>query len=93
MGDKLAGFIELRDEGYIDCLYVHPKYQKCGLTTAFYQHVESLAIRRAYKTLTADVSKSARGFFLRNGFVLIHENQIQRGGQILSNFRMFKKLA
>ncbi|MFQ0972410.1 GNAT family N-acetyltransferase, partial [Gilliamella sp. BG1] len=38
-GSSLAGFVELRDDGYIDCLYVHPDFQKRGIARKLYDHV------------------------------------------------------
>lgn len=90
--DRLAGFIELEDGGYIDCLYTHPEYQRRGVATALYRHVESLAIERTYETLTVDASKAAREFFTRMGFMVENENKVERKEQVLINFHMTKQL-
>ena len=42
----------------------------------------------ADKTVTADVSAAALPFFKKQGFILQHQNQIQRNGSVLINYRM-----
>lgn len=92
INDKLAGFIELEDGGYIDCLYTHPEYQGRGVATTLYQHAENLAIKQACETLTVDASKVAKKFFLHQGFLVHSEHQVERKEQVLVNFHMIKQL-
>ncbi len=88
---RLLGFIEL-EGNYIDCFYVAPKYQGKAVGLALYRHVEKLARRRQQANLRVDASLAAKGFFLRQGFVVVSENRVERKGQLLTNFSLQKAL-
>ncbi|MCH1917921.1 GNAT family N-acetyltransferase [Shewanella sp. A3A] len=49
---QVVGFIELDDDGHIDCMYTAPNYQRCGIASALYavleQHAIALALPRLY---------------------------------------------
>lgn len=86
---RVAGFIEyLPEQGHIDCLYTDPHHQRQGIAAALLSAV--LPTDKAGKTITADVSKAALAFFEKQGFVVQHENQIQRKGLVLTNYRMMR---
>ena len=85
-----VGFIELVDNGYIDCLYVHPIYQRLGVASALYKHVEDKAKTALMTHLTVDASKAAEGFFIKRGFEYVRTNTFQRHGVILTNAHMIK---
>lgn len=38
--NKIVGFIELEDNGHIDCFYCHHEYQSCGVGSALMREVE-----------------------------------------------------
>lgn len=90
--ERLAGFIELDADGHIDCLYTHPEYQGMGVASALYTHLEAEARSRQLSCLYVEASRVARPFFERRGFSLIRENEVQRGGTKLNNYRMEKTL-
>lgn len=41
--NKIVGFIELENDGHIDCAYTHPHYQKCGVMTHLYNYIRLLS--------------------------------------------------
>lgn len=90
---RLAGFIELDADGHIDCLYTHPAFQGMGVASALYAHLEAEARSRQLSRLYVEASRVARPFFERRGFSLTAENEVQRGGTKLINYRMEKTLA
>ena len=62
-GSSLAGGIEIRDDGYIDCLYVHPNFQKRGIARKLYDHVLDLAHQKKLSQLSINASKVAIPIF------------------------------
>ncbi|WP_434777292.1 GNAT family N-acetyltransferase [Neisseria sp. Ec49-e6-T10] len=92
VNEKIAGFIELNQEGYIDCLYVDPNFQCQGVASYLYHYVEELALARNNERLSVDASKVAKNFFIKKGFTVVRENQVMRYGVVLENFSMQKDL-
>ena len=85
--DRILGFIEyLPEQNHLDCLFTDPVHQQQGVTSALLSAV--LPQADADKTVTTDVSAAALPFFKKQGFILQHQNQIQRNGSVLINYRM-----
>ena len=85
--DRILGFIEyLPEQNHLDCLFTDPVHQQQGVASALLSAV--LPQADADKTVTADVSAAALPFFKKQGFILQHQNQIQRNGSVLINYRM-----
>lgn len=89
---RIVGFIELDPDGHIDCTYTLPDYQGRGVASALFNHVEEIALTRGYKRLYVEASFLAKSLFEKQGFKVLHENKIERGNVILSNFTMEKWL-
>ena len=64
-----------------------------GIASALYAYLEAEAQSRQLLRLYVEASRVARPFFERRGFSLIQENEVQRGGTKLINYRMEKTLA
>lgn len=92
INQSAAGFIELTDNGYIDCLYVHPDFQRRGEGSALYAHIEEKARFAGVSSLTVDASKVAKSFFLNRDFQQKRMNTVHRNGVTLVNFHMVKIL-
>ena len=85
--DRILGFIEyLPEQNHLDCLFTDPAHQRQGVASALLSAI--LPQADADKTVTADVSAAALPFFKKQGFILQHQNQIQRNGSVLINYRM-----
>ena len=85
--DRILGFIEyLPEQNHLDCLFTDPDHQRQGVASALLSAV--LPQADADKTVTTDVSAAALPFFKKQGFILQHQNQIQRNGSVLINYRM-----
>ncbi|MDV7339838.1 GNAT family N-acetyltransferase [Terasakiella sp. A23] len=91
-GDQLAGFVDLEADGHLDLLYVSPDFQRAGVAKLLYQQVEKQAVLNGNSKIYVEASLSARGFFERQGFYVIEQQEVERGGQLLTNFRMEKML-
>ncbi len=92
VGSKIIGFIELEEDGYIDCLYVHKEHQHEGIASALLSFVRNVAHERGNKILYVEASKVALPFFQRHGFKLKSENTVFLRGQTLVSYLMTTEL-
>jgi putative acetyltransferase len=90
---EIVGFCSLSPTNYIDLLYVHKNFQRLGIAQILFEEIEKEAIKRNIQTLISDVSKTAKLFFEKMGFELIHEQKVLRKGIELINFKMIKKIS
>lgn len=73
-GERLIGFGSLQGASYVDFLYVHKDYLRHGVASVLIGDLLAEAARQGTSTVSAHVSKTARGFFERHGFTVIREN-------------------
>jgi putative acetyltransferase len=92
LGDEIAGFSDVNDTGYIDMMFVSPRYARRGVAKALLALLSELAEQTQAQSLTADVSITARPFFEGCGFVVQAEQHPMIRGVQMTNFRMSKKL-
>lgn len=87
--DRIIGFGDITEDGYLDRLYVHKDFQHRGVATAICDKLES---HYSVQRLTTHASITARTFFERRGYRVIKEQQVEKKGILLTNFVMVKKL-
>lgn len=87
--NKIVGFAELEKDGHIDCFYVHKDHQKQGIGTFILNHLIETSKN---KKLYAEVSITAKPFFLKHGFKVTKENKVRINDQELTNYIMEKQL-
>lgn len=92
LDNKIVGYISLDSTGYIDLLYTHKDYQKQGIADTLYTEVEKEARQMKVSVLCAHVSKTAKSFFEKKGFVSINEQKNHRQGIEIINYFMTKKV-
>lgn len=92
VGGEIAGFSDVSDAGYIDMLFVSPRHGRQGVATALLAYVEAQALAAGIAELSADVSITARPVFERAGFAVEAEQHPMRGGVVMTNFRMTKRV-
>ena len=85
---RVAGFMELDPDGHIDCTYVDPAYARRGVMSEIMKAVKAEARGRGLTRLFAEVSKTARPFFEKHGFVYLRDNEVHLRGETLVNFIM-----
>ncbi|WP_114758610.1 GNAT family N-acetyltransferase [Flavobacterium sp. AG291] len=90
--DVIVGFGSLLDGNYLDFMYVHKDYQRQGIADLLLRALEAEALRQKATVITSDISKTARPFFEKKGYVVVTEQQNQRGDVILINYKMKKEL-
>lgn len=87
-GERITGFGDIDETGYLDRLYVHADYQKQGVATAICDALE----QTARGNVTTHASITARPFFEKRGYKVIKEQQVERHGILLTNFVMEKEM-
>lgn len=81
----IVGFADLRQDGYLDRLYVHKDYQGRGIATALLDALPGATLTHA--------SLTARPFLERRGWQVVREQQVERHGVKLTNFVMVRRAA
>lgn len=87
-----AGFSDVNTQGYIDMMFVAPRYLRIGVARQLLGHVEAQAREESLAELTANVSITARPFFERHGFTVQAEQHPVMAGVQLTNHAMKKSL-
>ncbi len=87
---KIAGYGNIDDTGYLDHLYVHSEFQGQGIATAICQELERYAFSQHAPKITVHASITARPFFEKRGYQVLREQQVERQGVLLTNYKMEK---
>ena len=82
---------EIEADGFIDYFYVHPRAQGRGVGKALLAAVECEAVRLGVSLIYADVSITAKSFFLSQGFCITEAKSNVILGHPAPNFRMEKR--
>lgn len=93
VGRQVVGFSDVSPDGYVDMLFVAPKFLRRGVASALLDYCEERARERNVSELSADVSITARPFFERHGFAVVAEQSSSFRGVPLRNFKMRKPLS
>lgn len=91
--DKVVvGFGSVNELGYIHTLFVHKDFQRQGIASLLYAHLENFAIEKKAERLTSEVSITAKPFFERQGFQVDEEQKRKANKLCLTNYKMSKYL-
>ena len=93
VGEQAAGFSDVSAEGYIDMLFVSPRFARRGVARELLTFVELRARALSARWLSSNVSITARPLFRAMGFQVVAEQHPVTGGVVMTNFRMTKVLA
>ena len=91
--DKIVGFGTLKNSNYIDFFYIHKDFQRQGIADKILTELEIEAKKHHSKTITSDISITAKPFFEKKGFVVKAEQRNIRLGVELVNYKMEKYLS
>ncbi|WP_409417510.1 GNAT family N-acetyltransferase [Flavobacterium sp. PS2] len=95
--NKITGFGTLKDGNYIDFFYIHKEYQRQGIADRILTELELEAKKYpdalGQKTITSDISITAKPFFEKKGFIVKAEQRNIRLGVELINYKMEKDLS
>lgn len=84
--NKIIGFGNIDDKGYLDFLYTHCDYQNMGVATGICNELENYTRKDIYTY----ASITARKFFENRGYKVVRENEVIRRGIVLKNYLMRK---
>ena len=84
--NKIVGFGDIDETGYLDRLFVHKDYQRQGIASALCDQLEQAASGRIF----VHASITARPFFESRGYRVVKQQQVERKGIFLTNFVMEK---
>lgn len=87
INDKVVGFDDINQTGYLDCLFVHKDYKRQGIATALCNQLE----RFIQSNIMTDASITAKSFFEKRGYQVLQEQKVARLGVYLTNFKMEKR--
>ena len=90
--DQLAGFAELAEDGEVDCFYVHHAVQGRGVGRALVRQLVAVARARGITRLFADVSRTAKPFFRRQGFRVQRRLARHYRGRTFAQWQMWRQL-
>lgn len=93
MDKEIVGMAEIEPDGFIDYFYVHPRWQGKGIGKALLATLEGEAARAEVRVIFADVSVTAKFFFLSQGFSITETKLNVILGHPAPNFRMQKCLS
>ena len=92
-GDRdRAGFADLRPDGHLNRFFVSADHQGLGTGRALMAAVLDEARALGLERLCSEVSLTARGFFERQGFVVVAPQTVSIRGVDFRNFRMERRL-
>lgn len=83
--EKIIGFGDIDETGYLDHLYIHHEYQRQKVATLICNYLE-----RHVSKITTHASITARPFFEKRGYQVAYQQQICKAGQWMSNYVMIK---
>lgn len=89
--DKIIGFGNMDETGYLDFMYVHKDYQGIGVATAINDELERYITAQGIKEFTVHASITSRPFFEKKGYKVEKEQQVVVDGVALTNYAMRKK--
>lgn len=92
LDNKIVGVASLENNSYLDFLYVHKDYQRQGIADRLYSEIEREAIKRKATSIRSDVSKTARPFFEKKGFITTETQTIKILEVEIVNYKMTKTI-
>jgi putative acetyltransferase len=91
-GGRIIGFMVLARDGLLDMAFVMPEAMGQGVAGRLLDVVMAEAGARGLTRLHTEASHLARRFFLCHGWVEEARQEVEKRGQRLVNFRMFRAL-
>lgn len=91
--DKIIGFGNMDNTGYLDFLYVHRDYQGIGVATMLCDELERYISVQGIKEITVHASITARTYFEHRGYEVEKEQQVVVDDVSLTNYAMKKEIS
>ncbi len=87
--DKIVGFCDINEHGYINMFYVRKDYIGYGIGKKMFSELLS---RTNSKSISVYASVTSKPFFEKLGFIADRENTVERNGVTLTNYFMTKNI-
>jgi len=81
--NTIVGYADIQPDGKIDHFYVHGNHQSKGIGKALMSNIFEKATK--LDRLYSEVSHTAKPFFIKYGFNVIKQQQVQIRGMTLTN--------
>lgn len=88
LGNKIIGFGNISDSGYLDCLYVDKDWVGYGIGKNIVKSLIAYAVKAGAKKITVHSSITAKPFFESLGFKTIKQRNNYLNGVLLINYLM-----
>ncbi len=88
----IVGFGDMDSTGYLDRLYIHKDFIRCGFGAKIVAKLEDNAKNNGIFSFSVHASITAVPFFEKMGYRVKNENKVVRNGVSLTNFTMEKSL-
>ena len=90
--NNIIGFGDIDRTGYLNRLFVHQSYQSNGIATSICDKLEKHAKNIGLSEVKTEASITAGTFFIARGYTVVKKQDIEREGEILTNYLMRKEL-
>jgi putative acetyltransferase len=92
LSGRVVGFLSTTAAGHVDLAYVLPDLHGSGVAQRLLARAEAEMRMAGVERMTTGASLAAQRFFARNGWKVLAEETVERGGQRLRRVRMAKDL-
>ncbi|MBS4538687.1 GNAT family N-acetyltransferase [Clostridium sp. D2Q-11] len=90
--DRIVGFSDLTNEGYLNTMYVHKDYQSKGVGTRLLDRIEKEAHGLGIIKLITEASITSRPFFQKRGFAIVKKQNKKHKDEVFINYIMEKSI-
>ncbi|WP_284981191.1 GNAT family N-acetyltransferase [Arthrobacter sp. efr-133-TYG-118] len=92
IGDEVVAFSDVGEDGYIDMMFVAPKFGRRGVAGDLLAHLRDIAVGVGVSELYTNASITARPFFEKHGFAVVAEQHPITLGVEMTNYKMMLRL-
>ncbi|WP_220149683.1 GNAT family N-acetyltransferase [Psychromonas sp. B3M02] len=91
--EQVVGFMELDDDGHIDCAYVHPHFQQQGVGSLLLTYIINHAQGMGLPVLYVEASMLAKPLFEKFGFKIVRQQTAWRNGLAFVQYVMQRNIS
>ncbi|WP_054706079.1 GNAT family N-acetyltransferase [Bacillus sp. JCM 19041] len=92
LNNRIVGFCDMDEDGYVDRLFVHCEFQGEGIASALLYQLEKKAKEKQIGEMRTHASITATPFFKKRGWLVLREQTVTINDVKLTNYLMMKKL-
>ncbi|NBI06370.1 GNAT family N-acetyltransferase [Senegalia massiliensis] len=92
INQKIVGFSDLREDGYLNTMYVSKNHQGQGIATILLSGIEQEAQNLSITKLTTEASITAKDFFRKRGFNIVEKQNKKHNNMVFVNYIMEKNI-